>query len=103
MPHLIFSGVKKEDVKKLSKSIQKELAIICDTTEDNFIFDYLEGDWYLGGEPMKKYPLIEIKMFDRGRDVEEAIFEEVSDKLQELNYTDIEVYFIHLDRKSYYF
>lgn len=103
MPHLIFNGVKKEDVQTVSKNTQFKLAEICNTTPTNFIFDYIESTWYLGGDEMSKYPLIEIKMFDRGREVEKNMYRVISGELEKLGYEDIELYIIHLQKESYFY
>lgn len=103
MPHLIFSGVKKDDVKKLSIETLDNMANICDTTTDNFIYEFTDNPYFSNGKEMEKYPLIEVKMFYRGDEVEEKIFSLIKEELEKMEYNDIEVYFIHLKEESYYY
>lgn len=103
MPQIIIKGVASEDIKNMSKELVSDLAVICDTTEDNFIFEEVNDSYYSYGEKTKMYPLVEIKMFDRGSDVEKSMYFSIRNYLESKDYEDIEVYFIHLKNSSYFY
>ena len=59
MPQIIIKGVASEDIKNMSKELVSDLAVICDTTEDNFIFEEVNDSYYSYGEKTKIYRLVE--------------------------------------------
>lgn len=103
MPQINFRGIKSEDIKIISDNLVSDLAEICQTTEDNFIFEEIVSNFYQNGKPYNIYPLIEIKLFNRGREVEKKIYECLKNFLSRIGYKDIEVYFIHLAEQSYFY
>lgn len=103
MPQINFRGVKSDDVKDFSKVAVDELADICNTSRDNFIFEKINNSFYEDGKEIELYPLIEVKMFDRGRKIEENMYLYIKKYLENKGYKDIEVYFIKLNEESYFY
>lgn len=102
MPQLIFKGVKREDVIKLSKSLPSVLSDIATTPIDYFTFERPNTEYFFDGNEFEMYPLIEIIQFDRGRDVEKRMSETVQEHLLTLGYLECEVYFTHISEEDYY-
>ncbi|MBS4461898.1 DUF1904 family protein [Aerococcaceae bacterium zg-B36] len=102
MPQLIFKGVKAEDVAQLSASLPTELSRLTDTPEDYFTFELVTSLFFSQGNQVALYPLIEIKQFNRGLAVEQAMAKLIQAAIYELGYQECEVYFTHIDKENYY-
>lgn len=103
MPQLFFRGVEHKDIAKASLELPDKLAKICNTTPDNFIFEASNSTFYENGKEINLYPLIEVKMFDRGREVEKEMYNVIDEFLHSRGYKELEVYFIKLQKESYYY
>ncbi len=103
MPQISVRGVRTEDIATMSAELSQKLANIFDTTVDNLFFQEEIVRFYSLGECVDLYPLIEIKLFDRGTEVEKSVYETIKNYLENKGYKDIEVYFIHLEERSYFY
>lgn len=104
MPQLRFRGVLPDHVKEASRLLPKTLARICETTEDNFIFECVKSRFYAAGaEQPLTYPLVEVLMFDRGDEVAQALFDCFKVFLEERGYHDPELYIIPLATERYFY
>ena len=97
MPQIIFKGVEKKDVNKVSEILPKFLSEVTNTPIDYFIIERPETVYYFGG-----YPLIEVIQFDRGKDIEKKIAKIISDEVKKCGYKECEVYFTHIEKENYY-
>lgn len=102
MPQLIFKGVKTEDVRETSKSLASELAAVSNTPIDYFTFECPQTIYYQGGKEFQMYPLIEILQFKRDDEVEKKMAETVAAAVKARGYQECEVYFVHLEKGSYF-
>lgn len=102
MPQLIFQGVQPEQVQEWSQTLLSVLADCSNTPPDYFTFCHLDPTYYTQGQQTSTYPLVEIKLFDRGRDVEAKMARIISDAILAHGYEECEVYFLHLQQDDYY-
>lgn len=102
MPQLIFKGVKREDIKILSEKLPKILSLMSDTPMDYFTFECSISEYFFGGREVEMYPLIEIKQFDRGAQIEKRMADALKNEIKSLGYEECEVYFTHIERENYY-
>lgn len=102
MPQIIFKGVEKEHVKKISSDLPSELSKISDTPLDYFTIERPETVYYFEGEEVKMYPLIEVVQFDRGTKVESEMAKSIAENVKKYGYSECEIYFTHIEKKDYY-
>ncbi|WAW15545.1 DUF1904 family protein [Peptostreptococcus equinus] len=102
MPQIIFKGVKRDEVKKISKNLPKELGKISDTPVDYFTIERPDTEYFFGGEIFDMYPLIEVIQFDRGQEVESQMASKIQENVKEFGYSECEVYFTHIEKEDYY-
>lgn len=103
MPRIVFKGIKKEELKNMSKKLVDELAHIVETTRDNFILEYSTNEYIFDGNEIEIYPLIEINWFKRTKEIEKKVYECIEKNIKNLGYSEVEVYFIELKEDSYYY
>lgn len=102
MPQLIFKGVKREDVIKLSEVLPNELSEITGTPIDYFTIERPETEYFFNGKKFEMYPLVEIVQFDRGLSIEKKMAEFIQMEVKKLGYEACEVYIMHVNEDDYY-
>lgn len=102
MPQLIFKGVKREEVKKLSLTLPDLLSQITSTPRDYFTFERPSTEYFFDGESYKIYPLVEVVQFSRGTEIESKMAEIIQSEIKKIGYNECEVYFIHIEKQNYY-
>lgn len=102
MPHLIFRGVSVEQVKSISKPLVQELAELCNCGTDNFTLEVFTNTFVFDGEVIPGYPLIEVKWFERGQNIQDQFAKVVTKHVQLLDFQDIEVAFSTFLESAYY-
>lgn len=102
MPQLIFKGVKREDVKALSEKLPKILSVMSDTPMDYFTFECPISEYFFGGKEVEMYPLVEVKQFDRGAQIEKRMAVAVQVEVKAMGYGECEVFFTHIEKENYY-
>lgn len=103
MPHLRIRGVKREEVKEISRELVDQLAEIVECPRDWFTLECLNTEFIFDGEDSVGYPFVEVLWFDRGQDAKDragaAVTEMIRRKYPE---EDICVIFTNLNEKDYY-
>lgn len=102
MPHLTFRGIKRTDLLTVSKEILDGLsdAIGCDRSHFTLALD--EAFFVFDGEEATPDPFIEVAWFDRGQEVKDKVARLLTQGIQNLGYPEVSVWFVHLDKSSYY-
>lgn len=102
MPQIIGKGISRDRFKELSRITAPKLAIIADSPVEYFTYELVESEFFINGEEFFMYPLIEIKLFDRGDEVNGAIAKLLTEELNNLGYTQMEIFFTKIEYKDYY-
>lgn len=103
MPHLRFRGVKKEEVKEISKNLVDILAEKVECPRDYFTLEYLETTFFFDNqEGANGYPFVEILWFDRGYEVRKEVAKITTDMLKQYNYNCVTVIFTDLGKDRYF-
>lgn len=102
MPQLIFKGTKRQDVLELSKVLPKMLSEVSATPIDYFTIEFSNNEFFSDGKVFDMYPLIEVILFDRGRQVEEKMAKIIKEQVMLRNYKECEVYMTHIEKENYY-
>lgn len=102
MPHLIIRGVSTEQVKSISKPLVQELAELCVCGTENFTLEIVHSTFIFDGDEVPGYPLIEVKWFDRGQEVQDQFARIVSNHVQSLGIPEVEVAFSTFLESAYY-
>lgn len=102
MPHLIIRGVTVEQVKSISIPLVQELAGICACGTDNFTLEIVHSTFVFDGSEVPGYPLIEVKWFERGQEVQDRFAKSVTRHVQSLGIPEVEVAFGTFMESAYY-
>lgn len=102
MPQIITKGVKRQDVLEISKNLLDDLSIISDTPKDYFTLECVENIYFADAKEFTMYPLIEVILFDRGKEVERKMAQKIQEQVKSLGYSECEVYFTHIQKENYY-
>ena len=102
MPQIIFKGINESAVKKISKELPHNLAVITDTQEDWFTVEYMPNRFYFNGEEASGYPIVNVNWFDRGLDMQDKVAKEITKIVQNEGYEMVDVIFNLYEKRSYY-
>ncbi len=103
MPHLRFRAVEKNHVQELSQNLAEILAILIETTADNFTFEHVPTTFFRSGAEEKSYPFVEVLWFERPAPVKKKVAEHLTLKIKQLTgAVDVVVVFTTLDKTSYF-
>lgn len=102
MPQLYFKGIEKQEVCTISKRLVDELEKLLECPRDYFILEVANNSFICDGEATKIYPIIEVKWFDRGQELQDKVAEIITKKVRSLGFNMVDVYFIPLQKNSYY-
>ncbi|WP_423798009.1 DUF1904 family protein [Neobacillus sp. SAB-20_R2A] len=102
MPHLIIRGVSVEQVKTISTTLVQELADLCACGTDNFTLELVHSTYVFDGNEVPGYPLIEVKWFERGQEIQNQFASIVSKQIQALGIPEAEVAFSTFLESAYY-
>ena len=102
MPHLIIRGVSVEQGKTISTSLVQELADLCACGTDNFTLEIVNATYVFDGNEVPGYPLIEVKWFERGQEIQDQFANIVTKHIQGLGIPEVEVAFSTFLESAYY-
>lgn len=102
MPQLIFKGMKKEEIIKMSLTLTEELAQIDGTPASYFTYEYIPAQFIQDGKEIPLYPLVEVKMFDRGQEVKDKMAQAMTRAMNEFGYDQVEIFFTFIGKADYY-
>lgn len=102
MPQIIIKGMKKEDVKVVSKDLVDELQNIVECPRDYFTLEVPETIYISDGDEIAGNPLIQVKWFDRGQEVQDRVAAAITSHIRQVGYQQVEIFFILLEKNRYY-
>ena len=103
MPHLRFRALDSKHVASLSIALPKSLAVVMQTSEDNFTFESITTDYFENGQSIRSYPFIEVHWFARSQQIQNQSSRIITDNVKELGAaTDVVVVFYAIDKATYY-
>lgn len=102
MPHLFIRGVTVDQVKTISPSLVQDLADLCACGTDNFTLEIVHSTYVYEGQEVPCHPLIEVKWFDRGQEIQDQFAEIVTKHIQALEIPEVEVAFSTFQESAYY-
>jgi hypothetical protein len=102
MPHLIIRGVSVDQVKTISTSLVQEMADLCACGTDNFTLEIVNSTYVFDGNEVTGYPLIEVKWFDRGQEIQDQFANMVTKNIVSLGIQEVEVAFSTFQESAYY-
>ncbi len=102
MPQLLFKGVSTHDLIEISTSLIESLSTCSDIPKDHFTLECPTSEFIYNGSFVHMYPLIEVKWFDRGIDMQHNFARLITSALKARGYESVEVYFVALSKSAYY-
>jgi Domain of unknown function (DUF1904) len=103
VPHLFIRGISVEQVKMISRSVVLELAELCGCGTDNFTLEVVNSTFVFNDNEVPGYPFIEVKWFERGKEVQDQFANIVTKQVQSLGIPEVEVAFSTFMESAYYF
>lgn len=102
MPHLFIRGISINQTKEISAPLVKDLAELCHCGEDNFTLEVVNSTFVFNQNEVSAYPFIEVKWFDRGKEVQNQFAKIVAIHVQSLGVPEVEVAFTAFRETDYY-
>lgn len=102
MPQLIFRGVEKDDIKKISTKLVDDLENIIECPRDYFTLEFIESLNIFDEREVPGYPFIEVKWFYRGQEVQDRTAKSIDDALKGVGYENTDIFFTNLNENNYY-
>ncbi|MEH7418433.1 DUF1904 family protein [Neobacillus drentensis] len=102
MPQLIFKGISVDQVKKVSISLVKDLANLCQCETDNFTLEIPQSTFIFNENEVKGFPFIEVKWFERGQVIQDQFAEIITKHVRSLDIPEVEVAFSVFLESAYY-
>lgn len=102
MPQIKIRGIDTDTIRKLSKPLLDELAIVAQTPRDDFTLEGIPSTFILDGEVISGYPFVEIAWFDRGQAIQDQVAKSISRLINETGYPSVDIMFTVLEKHRYY-
>jgi hypothetical protein len=102
MPHLFIRGVSVDQVKTMSTTLVQDLADLCACGTDNFTLEVVHSTYVFDGNEVPGYPLIEVKWFQRGQEIQDQFANIVTKHIQTFGIPEVEVAFSTFLETAYY-
>jgi len=102
MPNIIIKGMNITDVKKISKQMVDDLAMITACPREYFSIEVVESNFVSDGDIILKDPFIQVNWFDRGQQVQDQTAAAITQHIKNAGYKEVEIFFIILERNNYY-
>ncbi|SHE40024.1 DUF1904 domain-containing protein [Clostridium fallax] len=102
MPQLQFKSIKKDDICAISTKLIDELQKVLECPRDYFTLEIINNSYIFDGKEVNSYPIIEVKWFDRGQEVQDKIAKIITKNLKEIGYNSVDIFFTILKENNYY-
>lgn len=102
MPQIKMRGIEIDPIRKLSKQLIDELAVLTQSPRDDFTLELINSTFVLDGEIVPGYPFVEIAWFDRGQEIQDKAAQTISKLINEAGYPSVDIMFTILEKSRYY-
>ncbi|MHB8075358.1 DUF1904 domain-containing protein [Desulfosporosinus fructosivorans] len=102
MPQIKMRGIEIEIIRKLSKQLIDELAVLTQSPRDYFTLEVIHSTFIMDGDVASGYPFVEIAWFDRGQDIQDQVAHTISRLLNEGGCSSVDIMFTILEKPRYY-
>jgi Domain of unknown function (DUF1904) len=103
MPQLWTRHIPVDTIRLVARPLIQEMAEICACGTDNFSIEIIEGTSISFEPSTAAFPFIEIRWFDRGKDVQDRLAHAITRHLLETGRcTELEIAFIPYAQTNYY-
>jgi len=102
VPQLNVKGISAESMRTISTALIDDLASICECGTDNFTIDCLHVTSVFGGKTVPTFPFIEVAWFERGQATRDRVATAITEHVQSLGVSEVEVAFVVYREDSYY-
>lgn len=102
MPRITTYAIPLETVKKAATAIQNQVASMLSLSPEYVTLAVNNDTFIYKGEVTQGYPFVEICLFDRGPEKEDAIARLVTTELRKAGCKDVDVYLTRLEKRRYF-
>ncbi len=97
-----IKAIKKEDVCAISKELVDMLVDLLKCPRDYFVLEMVGSQFIMDGQDVAGLPMVEVYWFDRGQEIRDAYAKILTDKVREMGYEQLDIYFFNLAKENYY-
>ena len=102
MPTLRFHAVDKERLRPVAGAMIGELAELLSIPTDYFNVEVIASTFFDTEGECAGFPIIEVHAFKRDEELEDAFAKCATRYMQQIGYSESELYFVHLAHRHYY-
>jgi hypothetical protein len=102
MPRITTHAIPLEVVQRASRALVDELAALTGVSRAHFTIEVRRDPFVLDGEIVAGDPFVEIAMFARGEETEDAVAQAVTRHLAAAGAPAADVYVTRLEKRRYY-
>lgn len=102
MPQIKIRGIETEIIRKLSKQLVDELAVLTESPRDYFTLEVIHSTFIMDGDVVPGYPFVEIAWFERGQAIQDQVAQAISRLLNEGGCSSVDIMFTILEKPRYY-
>lgn len=102
MPQIKIRGIETAIIRKLSKQLIDELAVLTQSPRDYFTLEVIHSTFIMDGDVVPGYPFVEVAWFDRGQEIQDQVAQAISRLLNEGGCSSVDIMFTILEKSRYY-
>jgi len=102
LPQIKIRGIDSEIIRKLSKQLINELAVLTKSPRDYFTLEVIHSTFVMDGDIVPGYPFVEIAWFDRGQETQDQAAAVISRLFLEGGCSSVDIMFTILEKTLYY-
>ena len=102
MPRITTHAVPLQVVKQASPSLVDELVALTGVPREHFTIQVREDPFVMDGEVVPGHSFVEVALFDRGQDTEDAVALAITRHLKAAGCPAPDVYMVRLERRRYF-
>lgn len=98
MPRLAFHAITPDTVIAAHAPLMADFEEILGPAAAHTVFEVVQSTFV----PAPSFPFVEVAMFDRGLEVQDALARSLNQRLQEAGCSSVDIAFRRLERRGYY-
>jgi hypothetical protein len=102
MPRLTTHAIPLEVVRRASAALIDDLETLLRIPREHFAIEVREDPSVAEGRVIPGHPFVEVQLFDRGPEVEDAVARTITRHLQGAGCPNLDLYLARLERPRYY-
>jgi hypothetical protein len=102
MPRITTYAIPLQTVQRASRALVDELVALTSSAREHFVLRVNQDPFVRDGEVVTGDPFVEVALFARDAEVEDAVARAVTKHLKDAGSPAPDVYLVHLERRRYF-